>query len=832
MDLDSHCYEMVAGAGLEPILMPRKQFIKEHKNLLNVLKSGDPVALQKEYKDQKAELEKELSGGTHRENVFKKYKVPEKPYSLKELAKLSHVPEHTLQEVYNRGIGAYKTQPSSVRLKGSFVKNVDAPMSAKLSKEQWAMSRVYSFLDGNPKHDNDLRGGSGGKPAVASCDKTHSGKTTLTQAELKDLVETLEESGDDRDTVRRVWDLLRRTLDDPLDMAVMEEVKAILATGKMDRRTMESATHLLLNVLLRVIPRLEGGDNHSGLVGGRGRASGFIMRMMAENKKKHQGDYRNPSAPKDYPSTMNQWVPFDYKRLANTDQGGENENAYGASPFIQRHFAGEPTRFVPKALRSNFEAPREGETEEQRAARLQSKAEELVAKAQELLEGERKKKTVKGFLKGRVEIARAKKVLEEKKQLKATKETGEPTAASTRAEADLYIAAHDTEKPEPVFQFLPQKGAAAAGAEAIYFCRVEDGWDSKTQSTVLKPFISAANQIKVKPGVNANTVIVKKNSTYREPYAADTYYAPKGEIEVYYKGQRIPDAAIKEVKIEKLYAAGAYYYKLGYYEKDINLTIAFDEGKHQVDKECRRFRRQRYGYGGGVEDDPSRLSVSLKELKEKLYVPYYIGYHAANAFRREELKKVAKYPGIQRAYTEKERKDDLSDIKKMLKSEAQPPIYRVLYNGKEYIAGREKVEDKAEAAVAKEQVVKAPEPPKAVEKPAEKPAEKPKVNMATFFGVPKAAPAPEKRKHTVNTELRRFPGITSKQMVDFRTRVGSPRSQNTFGELTNMGNYFGIEGFPDKYDTAEKLEPFVKKWEAAKAKAAGVNPKAWAARQG
>jgi hypothetical protein len=27
----------------------------------------------------------------------------------------------------------------------------------KLSKEQWAMARVYSFLDGNPKHDNDLR---------------------------------------------------------------------------------------------------------------------------------------------------------------------------------------------------------------------------------------------------------------------------------------------------------------------------------------------------------------------------------------------------------------------------------------------------------------------------------------------------------------------------------------------------------------------------------------------------------------------------------------------------------------------------------------------------
>lgn len=63
----------------------------------------------------------------------------------------------TLQKVYNRGIGAYKTQPLSVRMQGSFQKFVNAPMSMKLSKEQWAMARVYSFLDGSKKHDLDLR---------------------------------------------------------------------------------------------------------------------------------------------------------------------------------------------------------------------------------------------------------------------------------------------------------------------------------------------------------------------------------------------------------------------------------------------------------------------------------------------------------------------------------------------------------------------------------------------------------------------------------------------------------------------------------------------------
>jgi hypothetical protein len=76
---------------------------------------------------------------------------------LKELSRFAGVPISTLQVVYNRGIGAYKTNPESVRLKGSFEKNVDAPMSMKLSKEQWGMARVYSFLDGSTKHDTDLR---------------------------------------------------------------------------------------------------------------------------------------------------------------------------------------------------------------------------------------------------------------------------------------------------------------------------------------------------------------------------------------------------------------------------------------------------------------------------------------------------------------------------------------------------------------------------------------------------------------------------------------------------------------------------------------------------
>lgn len=94
---------------------------------------------------------------THRENFLRKHGLPDKPYSLNELSKISGVPLSTLHEVEKRGYGAFRTQPSSVRMKHSFKKGVNAPMSMKLSPFQWARARVFSYLDGNPKHDNDLR---------------------------------------------------------------------------------------------------------------------------------------------------------------------------------------------------------------------------------------------------------------------------------------------------------------------------------------------------------------------------------------------------------------------------------------------------------------------------------------------------------------------------------------------------------------------------------------------------------------------------------------------------------------------------------------------------
>lgn len=96
---------------------------------------------------------KHLVGGTketNRQAVLRKLGLPkDTSLSITELAKLTKLPRKALQEVYNRGIGAYKTNLESVRLK-DFTKNPDTkrfPASKRLSKEQWGFGRIFSFIN-------------------------------------------------------------------------------------------------------------------------------------------------------------------------------------------------------------------------------------------------------------------------------------------------------------------------------------------------------------------------------------------------------------------------------------------------------------------------------------------------------------------------------------------------------------------------------------------------------------------------------------------------------------------------------------------------------------
>jgi len=71
---------------------------------------------------------------TNREEFLKKHKLPkDTQLSLQEISKLSKMPMTALRLVYNRGIGAYKTNPESVRPQVQ-------------SKEQWAYGRLYAFV--------------------------------------------------------------------------------------------------------------------------------------------------------------------------------------------------------------------------------------------------------------------------------------------------------------------------------------------------------------------------------------------------------------------------------------------------------------------------------------------------------------------------------------------------------------------------------------------------------------------------------------------------------------------------------------------------------------
>ncbi len=97
---------------------------------------------------------------TNKTEYFKRHNIKETSLSKSDIARISKIPKSVIDEVYDRGIGAYKTNPQSVRTKDG-KKNVKAPLSAKMSKEQWAMARVYSFvnkLEGKTKlnHDTDL----------------------------------------------------------------------------------------------------------------------------------------------------------------------------------------------------------------------------------------------------------------------------------------------------------------------------------------------------------------------------------------------------------------------------------------------------------------------------------------------------------------------------------------------------------------------------------------------------------------------------------------------------------------------------------------------------
>lgn len=76
---------------------------------------------------------------TYKNKFNKKYGFPkDEPHSVAEIAKITGYKKSGLDTIYNKGIGAYKTSPQSIR------PQVKSP-------EQWAAARVYAAIDPSSK---------------------------------------------------------------------------------------------------------------------------------------------------------------------------------------------------------------------------------------------------------------------------------------------------------------------------------------------------------------------------------------------------------------------------------------------------------------------------------------------------------------------------------------------------------------------------------------------------------------------------------------------------------------------------------------------------------
>ena len=94
---------------------------------------------------------------TNRNKFNKKYGFPlNASHSKKEISKLSGVSMSVLNKVYDRGLGARKSNPGSVRN----LKGVKGGAGPKMSGAEWAMGRIYSYVMKGKTYytaDKDLR---------------------------------------------------------------------------------------------------------------------------------------------------------------------------------------------------------------------------------------------------------------------------------------------------------------------------------------------------------------------------------------------------------------------------------------------------------------------------------------------------------------------------------------------------------------------------------------------------------------------------------------------------------------------------------------------------
>jgi len=82
---------------------------------------------------------------TYKNRFNKKYGFDlDEPHSLTDISKITGFKKSGLETIFDKGIGAFKTNPQSVR------KGIRSP-------EQWAQARVYSAVMGGPTAQIDKK---------------------------------------------------------------------------------------------------------------------------------------------------------------------------------------------------------------------------------------------------------------------------------------------------------------------------------------------------------------------------------------------------------------------------------------------------------------------------------------------------------------------------------------------------------------------------------------------------------------------------------------------------------------------------------------------------
>ena len=98
---------------------------------------------------------------TNKEKFNKKYGFnKDEGHSKSKISRITGIPISILNQVYDRGVGARKSNPESVRSATTGKKVGGRSLKGKMSAEQWGFGRIYSFVMKQPgtwgKADKDL----------------------------------------------------------------------------------------------------------------------------------------------------------------------------------------------------------------------------------------------------------------------------------------------------------------------------------------------------------------------------------------------------------------------------------------------------------------------------------------------------------------------------------------------------------------------------------------------------------------------------------------------------------------------------------------------------